>query len=143
MNIRIGNGFDVHALATGRRLVLGGVTIPGERGLAHELDLEDAAFASPAGVVVDLDGHVRAIELVVSQIDRAVGPLTQLPLDLIFAYPLQHRAPQSIRRQFILAACRPGAYGAEPPVRGFPGAAGACAKLKMENRRARCCSTPR
>ena len=31
--IRIGNGFDVHALVAGRPLMLGGVTIPYERGL--------------------------------------------------------------------------------------------------------------
>jgi 2-C-methyl-D-erythritol 2,4-cyclodiphosphate synthase len=40
MNIRIGNGFDVHALVTGRRLVLGGVTIPGERGLDGHSDAD-------------------------------------------------------------------------------------------------------
>ena len=33
MNMRIGNGFDVHALVTGRTLVLGGVVVPHERGL--------------------------------------------------------------------------------------------------------------
>jgi 2-C-methyl-D-erythritol 2,4-cyclodiphosphate synthase len=31
--MRIGNGYDVHPLAVGRKLVLGGVTIPFERGL--------------------------------------------------------------------------------------------------------------
>jgi 2-C-methyl-D-erythritol 2,4-cyclodiphosphate synthase len=30
VNFRIGNGFDVHAFAAGRRLVIGGVTIPYE-----------------------------------------------------------------------------------------------------------------
>ena len=40
MTIRIGNGFDVHALATGRRLVLGGVTIPHERGLDGHSDAD-------------------------------------------------------------------------------------------------------
>jgi 2-C-methyl-D-erythritol 2,4-cyclodiphosphate synthase len=37
---RIGNGFDVHALVAGRRLVLGGVTIPYERGLAGHSDAD-------------------------------------------------------------------------------------------------------
>ena len=32
--LRIGHGFDAHALVAGRRLVLGGVTIPHSRGLA-------------------------------------------------------------------------------------------------------------
>jgi len=40
MNIRIGNGFDVHALVAGRRLVLGGVTIPYERGLEGHSDAD-------------------------------------------------------------------------------------------------------
>jgi 2-C-methyl-D-erythritol 2,4-cyclodiphosphate synthase len=40
MNVRIGNGFDVHALVPGRRLVLGGVAIPFERGLAGHSDAD-------------------------------------------------------------------------------------------------------
>ena len=40
MNIRIGNGLDVHALVTGRKLVLGGVTIPFERGLNGHSDAD-------------------------------------------------------------------------------------------------------
>jgi 2-C-methyl-D-erythritol 2,4-cyclodiphosphate synthase len=40
MNIRIGNGFDVHALVAGRSLVLGGVTIPFERGLDGHSDAD-------------------------------------------------------------------------------------------------------
>jgi 2-C-methyl-D-erythritol 2,4-cyclodiphosphate synthase len=35
---RVGIGLDVHALATGRRLVLGGVTIPHDAGLAGHSD---------------------------------------------------------------------------------------------------------
>jgi 2-C-methyl-D-erythritol 2,4-cyclodiphosphate synthase len=38
--IRIGNGFDVHALVAGRRLVLGGVTIPYGRGLQGHSDAD-------------------------------------------------------------------------------------------------------
>ena len=38
--IRIGTGFDVHPLVPGRRLVLGGVTIPYERGLAGHSDAD-------------------------------------------------------------------------------------------------------
>ena len=40
MTMRIGNGFDVHALVEGRRLVLGGVTIPYERGLDGHSDAD-------------------------------------------------------------------------------------------------------
>ena len=38
MNFRIGIGFDAHPLAAGRRLVLGGVAIPFDRGLAGHSD---------------------------------------------------------------------------------------------------------
>jgi len=40
MDMRIGNGFDVHALVAGRSLVLGGVAIPHERGLAGHSDAD-------------------------------------------------------------------------------------------------------
>ena len=36
--MRIGQGFDVHALVTGRKLVVGGVEIPFEKGLAGHSD---------------------------------------------------------------------------------------------------------
>jgi 2-C-methyl-D-erythritol 2,4-cyclodiphosphate synthase len=38
--MRIGQGFDVHALAPGRRLVIGGVEIPFDRGLAGHSDAD-------------------------------------------------------------------------------------------------------
>lgn len=37
---RIGQGFDVHALVAGRPLILGGVTIPYERGLLGHSDAD-------------------------------------------------------------------------------------------------------
>jgi len=37
---RVGNGFDVHALVAGRRLVLGGVVVPFDRGLAGHSDAD-------------------------------------------------------------------------------------------------------
>jgi len=39
-NIRIGEGWDVHALVEGRRLVLGGVEIPYEKGLLGHSDAD-------------------------------------------------------------------------------------------------------
>lgn len=38
--IRIGHGYDVHRLVTGRKLVLGGVTIPYEKGLLGHSDAD-------------------------------------------------------------------------------------------------------
>lgn len=40
MNVRIGNGFDVHAFVSGRPLVIGGVTIPHARGLEGHSDAD-------------------------------------------------------------------------------------------------------
>ena len=38
--LRIGQGFDVHALAAGRPLIIGGVTIPYEKGLDGHSDAD-------------------------------------------------------------------------------------------------------
>jgi 2-C-methyl-D-erythritol 2,4-cyclodiphosphate synthase len=38
--IRIGQGFDVHQLAEGRKLIIGGVTIPHEKGLLGHSDAD-------------------------------------------------------------------------------------------------------
>jgi len=40
MMIRIGQGFDVHAFAEGRRCIIGGVDIPYERGLLGHSDAD-------------------------------------------------------------------------------------------------------
>jgi len=38
--LRIGQGFDVHALVAGRKLIIGGVTIPHDRGLQGHSDAD-------------------------------------------------------------------------------------------------------
>jgi 2-C-methyl-D-erythritol 2,4-cyclodiphosphate synthase len=43
--LRIGNGYDLHRLVPGRRLVLGGVTIPFDRGLAGHSDADAVCHA--------------------------------------------------------------------------------------------------
>lgn len=40
MDWRIGHGFDVHAFAQGRKLILGGVEIPHDKGLAGHSDAD-------------------------------------------------------------------------------------------------------
>lgn len=40
MDIRVGNGFDVHRFAEGRKLVLGGVELPHDRGLLGHSDAD-------------------------------------------------------------------------------------------------------
>ena len=46
MTMRIGFGYDVHAFAANRSLVLGGVTIPSERGLSGHSDADVAIHAT-------------------------------------------------------------------------------------------------
>ena len=38
--MRIGQGFDVHALVPGRKLIVGGVDIPNDRGLDGHSDAD-------------------------------------------------------------------------------------------------------
>ena len=45
MNFRIGEGWDVHALVPGRRLVIGGVTIAHHAGLLGHSDADVLAHA--------------------------------------------------------------------------------------------------
>jgi len=45
MTMRIGQGFDVHALVAGRKLVIGGVEIPYERGLEGHSDADGLIHA--------------------------------------------------------------------------------------------------
>ena len=56
LNLRIGNGFDVHAFSTGRDLILGGVKIPYTAGLMGHSDADVLihsiidSFISPANI---------------------------------------------------------------------------------------------
>ena len=45
IGIRVGNGYDLHRLVAGRPLVLGGVTIPFELGLAGHSDADVVCHA--------------------------------------------------------------------------------------------------
>ena len=45
MNLRIGQGWDVHRIEAGRPLILGGVTIPSEFGLAGHSDADVLSHA--------------------------------------------------------------------------------------------------
>ncbi|MDX8406579.1 MAG: 2-C-methyl-D-erythritol 2,4-cyclodiphosphate synthase [Mariprofundus sp.] len=40
LNMRVGQGYDVHAFADGRKLILGGIEIPCERGLDGHSDAD-------------------------------------------------------------------------------------------------------
>ena len=45
MNIRIGNGYDIHRLQAGRKLILGGVDIPHTQGLLGHSDADALTHA--------------------------------------------------------------------------------------------------
>lgn len=45
MNIRIGNGYDIHRLQVGRKLILGGVDIPHTQGLLGHSDADALTHA--------------------------------------------------------------------------------------------------
>ncbi len=45
MNIRIGNGYDIHRLASDRKLILGGVDIPHTQGLLGHSDADALTHA--------------------------------------------------------------------------------------------------
>lgn len=62
MNIRVGEGWDTHALVPGRKLIIGGVDIPFERGLLGHSDADvllhaitDALFGAAA--LGDIGSH--------------------------------------------------------------------------------------
>jgi 2-C-methyl-D-erythritol 2,4-cyclodiphosphate synthase len=62
MNFRIGHGFDAHRLVEGRPFVLGGITIPFERGPLGHSDADALAHAVSdallgACALGDLGGH--------------------------------------------------------------------------------------
>lgn len=51
LNLRVGIGYDVHAFEEGRPLVLGGVTVPFERGLAGHSDADVLVHAVMDAIV--------------------------------------------------------------------------------------------
>ena len=60
--MRIGQGYDVHRLVEGRRLILGGVTIPYEKGLLGHSDADVLVHAVMdallgAGALGDIGQH--------------------------------------------------------------------------------------
>src|SRR5215208_1709698 len=84
MTLRIGEGWDVHALVPGRKLVLGGVEIPHERGLLGHSDADALlhaitdALLGAAGLgdigrhFPDTDGRVREGGWEVANVDSTV-----------------------------------------------------------------------
>lgn len=62
--MRIGQGYDVHKLVEGRKLILGGVTVPYEKGLLGHSDADvlvhavmDALWGCALVTSVSISGH--------------------------------------------------------------------------------------
>jgi 2-C-methyl-D-erythritol 2,4-cyclodiphosphate synthase len=80
--MRIGNGFDVHALVEGRKLVIGGVTIPHPKGL---------------------DGHSDADVLIHAVCDAVLGALSLG--DIGHHFPDSDAKYKNVDSRILLRAC--------------------------------------
>ncbi|MBC6497929.1 MAG: 2-C-methyl-D-erythritol 2,4-cyclodiphosphate synthase [Alphaproteobacteria bacterium GM7ARS4] len=95
-DIRVGSGFDVHALAKGEKMILGGIDIPSPRGLAGHSDadvvlhaLTDALFGALAEE--DIGFHFPPSESQWRQADSALF--------------LRHAVQRTQARGYIITHC--------------------------------------
>jgi len=76
-DIRVGHGFDVHAFAANRKLIIGGVDIPHDRGLAGHSDADVLlhaicdALLGAAGLG-DIGRHVPDTDMAFAGIDSRI-----------------------------------------------------------------------
>ncbi len=77
-NLRIGHGYDVHRLVEGRKLILGGVEIPWERGLLGHSDADVLTHA----VMDALSGAARLGDIgrLFPDTDPAYGGISSMKL---------------------------------------------------------------
>ena len=85
MNMRVGLGFDVHAFAQGRKLILGGVDIPHHQGLLGHSDadvlahaISDALLGAYAGadsmvLLSCVANHVRELGFDIVDVDSVIS----------------------------------------------------------------------
>ena len=78
MTTRVGFGYDVHAFTEGRPLVLGGVTIPYEYGLAGHSDADTVIHAIVDALLGFVMRSHKCLWVVVSQSTDTRGPATQM-----------------------------------------------------------------
>ena len=77
MSVRIGHGYDVHRLVTGRKLVIGGVDIPYEKGLLGHSDADVLTHAIcdallGAAALRDIGAHFPDTDPAYSGIDSQI-----------------------------------------------------------------------
>ena len=92
MNFRTGFGYDVHAFAAGRKLILGGIEIPYEKGLAGHSDADvllhaicDALLGAVA--LGDIGKHFPDTDITFKNIDSKIllSKVNELILENDFA----------------------------------------------------------
>jgi 2-C-methyl-D-erythritol 2,4-cyclodiphosphate synthase len=124
--MRIGQGFDAHALVAGRRLVLGGVEIPHDRGLEGHSD-GDVLLHAVADAILgalgegDLGRHFPSSDESLKGIDsrvlleRVVGMMTEHGYRLgNLDATLIAQAPRLSPHQPAMQKCLCGLLGAGP-----------------------------
>ncbi len=130
---RVGQGFDIHALVPGRRLVLGGVEIPFERGLLGHSDadvllhaitdaiLGAAALGDIGSQFPDTDGRHRdadSRELLKQAVDRVRADGWRIEnIDATVIAERPKIAPHVDAMRATIAACS----GVEPQAVGIKG----------------------
>ena len=71
--LRVGQGYDVHAFAEGRRLILGGVDIPHARGLLGHSDADVLAHAISDALLAAVADKVRAEGYDILDVDSVIA----------------------------------------------------------------------
>ena len=67
--LRIGHGYDVHRLVEGRKLILGGVEIPWERGLLEQVNVK-ATTEEGLGFTGDGSGMAAHAVVLLEQVSK-------------------------------------------------------------------------
>ena len=93
MQIRVGQGYDVHRLVEGRKLILGGVEIPFEQGLSGHSDADVVCHAIADAILGalasgDIGGHfpdsdpaykgISSLELLRCVVERVIPENTEI-----------------------------------------------------------------
>lgn len=130
--MRVGIGFDAHAFTAGRPLMLGGIQVPFERGLAGHSDadvlvhavidallgaagLEDIGTHFPAGPQTDGMAGTAMLARVASLLARAGASIVNVDAVVIA------QAPPVAPYRAQMAAAMAGALGVEPGLIGVKG----------------------
>ena len=96
--MRVGMGYDVHKLTEGRKLILGGVDIPWEKGL---LGHSDAVLGSMRSFATKSFSSAASVALYPVVSKRVIGPIPTFPSFTPFqklstSFPIGVTAPSPV-----------------------------------------------